>query len=477
MSAETFVAVPRHISSYPASVDLTEANTGAAHLRLPLFPQGEMIASVLEATKENGKPLYPRCVIQLPRRSTKTTSVQAVLLGRCFSRDGYKVVSTAQSQSIARRIFLEMANALKAKFPDEDTRPFQVRIGNGQETILWDNGSQWWIVAPRASSYRSQSADVLLFDEAGEYSAEQTEELLEGALPLLDTRPYGQVIVSGTPPKTREGMLWKFLVEARAGKPRYGIVDFSMSPEDDPTSEDTWFRVHAGLACGLTDIEVIRERFEGMSLQSFMREYLCADPSASNLQAINPEDWEATRVAELLALPTANFSAAFDVAPDGSSAALGIAWYNAEGTPCVQLLEHRAGFSWLPIALAKLLKEHRGLPVVYDRIGNNLAVAQAIQSKRNVPQSGMEHIGAAQVSAGVTLLMSALSDRNLIHATDPSLDRAVDGANFRYVNDARLFGRRNSTEDVSPLVAVSNALYHVAGQKTRTTDRPRSRVF
>ncbi|WP_157357049.1 hypothetical protein [Arthrobacter sp. U41] len=402
--------------------------------------------------------------------------MQAVLLGRCFSRGGYKVVATAQSQAIARRIFLEMANSLKAAYPDEEFRPFQIRIGNGQESIQWDNGSMWWIVAPRASSYRSQSADVLLFDEAGEYSAEQTEDLIEGALPLGDTRPHFQVIVSGTPPKTREGMLWKFLVEARAGKRRYGIVDFSMSPEDDPTSEATWYRVHAGLACGLTDIEVIRERFEGMSLQSFMREYLCADPSASNLRAIDAEDWSATQVAELLALPGSGFSAAFDVAPDGSSAALAIAWYNEQGTPCVQLLAHKAGYSWLPVELAKLLKLHRGLPVIYDRIGNNLAVVQEMQKKRGISLTGMESIGAAQVSAGVTILMAALSDRNLIHAKDASLDNAVEGANFRYVNDARLFGRRSSTEDVSPLVAISNALYHAAGQRTRSNNRPKSRI-
>jgi hypothetical protein len=272
-------------------------------------------------------------------------------------------------------------------------------------------------------------------------------------------------------------MLWKFLVEARAGKARYGIVDFSMAPEDDPTSEDVWYRVHAGLACGLTDIDVIRERFEGMSLASFMREYLCADPSASNLRAIDADDWDATQVAELLTLPTSGFSVAFDVAPDGSSAALGLAWYNADGQPCVQLLEHKAGYSWLPTSLAKLLKANKGLPVLYDRIGNNLAVVQELQRKRGIPQSGLESIGDKEVSAGVSILMSALSDRNLIHAKDASLDNAVEGANFRYVNDARLFGRRNSTEDVSPLVAISNALYHAAGQRTRSSNRPKSRAF
>ena len=477
MDLKTFTAVPRYCSTFPETTDVTEAHRGAEHLRLPLFPQGELIASVLEAVKENGKPLYSRVVIQLPRRSTKTTSVQAVLLGRCFSRDGYKVVATAQSQSIARRIFLEMANSLKAAFPDEDNRPFQVRIGNGQESIQWANGSQWWIVAPRAGSYRSQSADVLLFDEAGEYSAEQTEDLIEGALPLGDTRPNFQVIVSGTPPKAREGMLWKFLLAAREGKNRYGIVDFSMSPEDDPTSEATWYKVHAGLACGLTDIDVIRERFEGMSLASFMREYLCADPVASNLRAIDEEDWKATQVPDLLTLPTANFSAAFDVAPDGSSAALGIAWYDEQGRPHVQLLEHKAGYSWLPNAVAKLLKDHRGLKVVFDRVGNNVAVWQELQRKRNLPLTNLESIGAKEVSAGTTIFMSAISDRNLVHAKDPSLDNAVEGANFRFVSDARLFGRRTSTEDVSPLVAVANALYHAAGQKTRSTERPKGRTF
>lgn len=349
-----FRAVPRHLSDIPEDTDISNATTGAEALKLPLLPQGNLVAGVMEAKRADGKPLYSKVIVQIPRRSTKTTSIQNTLLGRCFNIPGHRVVSTAQTQAIARKVFLEMVHALELTYPDPETRPFKARIGNGQEELRWDNGSVWWIVAPRAGSFRSQAADDLWFDEAGEYSGDQTADLVEGAMPLMDTRPAGQVIISGTPPKVREGMLWDFLKPARAGKPRYGIVDFSMDPADDPTDEAVWWTVHAGLASGLTDIDVIRERFEAMPLLSFQREYLCADPLGSATRAIAEEDWLAT-MDEKLQRPDSNFALSFDVAIDGSAAAIAAAWYEND-IPCVQVLKYRGADAWVAQELAKAMQ-------------------------------------------------------------------------------------------------------------------------
>lgn len=478
MNSQTFTAVPRYISSFPDSVDLTEASSAAEKLGMPLLQQGMQVASLLEAKDEDGAPLYPELVIQMGRRATKTSSIQATLLGRCFSIPGYRIISTAQTGTLSQMFLAELGSQLEAAYPDEQSRPFRFYKSNGSIRIVWDNGSQWRAVKPQASAFRGSAADCLLFDESGEYDAKTTEDLLAGATPVLATRPNAQLIVTGTPPKTREGLLWKYVVAGRKGTEGIGILDYSMEPTEDATDEALWHRVYPNLQpSGLVTLKFLRKELEKLGLASFSREYLCLDPSASSIRAIPEEDWEATQVPDMLPLPTANFSAAFDVAPDGSSAALGIAWYDSNGQPCVQLLEHREGHSWLVTSLAKLLRDNRGLPVIYDRIGNNIAVVQELQRKRNLPQSGLESIGAKEVSAGVAILMSALTDRNLIHAKDASLDSAADGANFRIVNDARLFGRRNSTSDVSPLVAVSNALYHAAGKKTRSNTRPKGGTF
>lgn len=369
-----------------------------------------------------------------------------------------------------------MIYALEAAYPDESSRPFTARVGNGQEQIRWENGSVWWVVAPKAAAMRSQAADVIWFDEAGEYSEEQTRDLVEGALPLMDTRPAGQVIISGTPAKTRAGLLWEMLCKAREGKARYGIVDFSMDPADDPTSEDVWWRVHPGLASGLTDIDVIRERFEGMPLASFAREYLCADPVNASISAIDPDDWKATTAEDFLEVP-ATASIAYATGFGGSSGAIAAAWYTEDGRPHVQLLEHREGISWMPAEVAKILRDSRQSKVLFDRIGDNLAVWQELQRKKGLALANLAPVSVKEHAAGVSLLLSAVSDRALVHATDPSLDSAADGASIRYVNDSRLFGRKQSTNDVSPLEAVAIALYHASGNRPKVRYSPKARTF
>ncbi|CAM3212772.1 hypothetical protein PSET11_03040 [Arthrobacter ulcerisalmonis] len=477
MTAETFIAQPRHNSPIPNSVDLTGAHKAAADMGIELLPQGIQVAELLEAKNEDGTPLYPEAVIQMGRRATKTSSIQATLLARCFNIPGYKIISTAQSGTLSQQFLAELGSQLEMAYPDETTRPFRFYKSNGSIRIVWENGSSWRAVKPMASAVRGMAADCILLDEAGEYDSKVSDDLLSGAIPVLATRPNAQLIITGTPPRTREGLLWQYLTAGRKGTEDLGILDYSMLSTDDASDESVWHRVYPGLSSGLVSIKFLRKALATQGLLSFAREFLCLDPSASSIAAIDPEDWAATQVPDMLPLPTANFSVSFDVAPDGSSSALSVAWYSEQGTPCVQVLAHRAGYSWLPNELAKLLRATRGVPVVYDRIGNNLAVIQELQRLRGVPQSGIESIGAKEVSAGVAILMSALSDRNLIHALDPSLDSGAEGANFRYVNDARLFGRRNSTADVAPLVAASNALYDAAGRKKRSTNRPRGGAY
>lgn len=475
-ATEGLAATPRFHSPVPCSVDLTAAHDAAVRLGVPLLPQGIEVATLLEAKNEDGTPLYPEAVIQIGRRATKTTSINATLLGRCLTIPGYRVISTAQSGTLSQQFLDELGTQLEAAYPDEDTRPFRYYRSNGQRRLVFDNGSQWRAVKPAAEAFRGSYADALLFDEAGEYDSALTEDLLQGALPVMATRPNAQLIVTGTPPKTREGLLWQYLQAGRKGTEGLGILDYSMEPKEDATDEALWWRVYPGLSSGLVPIKFLRKQLEVMGLLGFSREYLCLDPVAASVNAIDPEDWEATTVGAFPTVPTA-FDVSFDVAPDGSAAALALAFYTEDGRPHVQVLDYRGGFSWLPRRLAELRKAHRGVPVVYDAIGHNVAVVQQLQAMAGVSTSGISPLGMRDCAAGVSLLTQAAGDRALVHQADRDLDAAVEGASFRYVNDSRLWGRKSSTADVSPLVACSNALYAAAGRRLQGTRKARAAVL
>jgi hypothetical protein len=123
--------------------------------------------------------------------------------------------------------------------------------------------------------------------------------------------------------------------------------------------------------------------------------------------------------------------------------------------------------------VGKLLTDNRGVEIGYDGIGHNLAVNQTLQSKPRIPKSGLRAMTMKEVSAGVSLFTSAVSDHALIHAEDPSLDSAVEAVSFRYSGDSRLWSRGKSNADIAPLIAASNALYIAAGKRTKEAYKKR----
>ncbi|AOY71033.1 hypothetical protein ARZXY2_1480 [Arthrobacter sp. ZXY-2] len=465
MASRDYKATPRFQSPIPADVDLTEAHKAAESLGVKLLPQGEQVAGLLEARNPDGTPLYPEVVIQMGRRATKTTSIQATLLGRCFSIPGYRVISTAQSGTLAWQFMSELGGQLEAAYPDEATRPFRFYKSNGNVRIVWDNGSQWRSVKPAADAFRGSHADALLFDEAGELDAKTSDDILAGAIPVLATRPNAQLIITGTPPKTREGLLWQYLVAGRKGTEDLGILDYSMDPALDATDESVWEAVYPGLSSGLVPIKFLRKALETQGLLNFSREFLCLDPVSTSLRAIPEEDWLATQVEEMLTLPTDNFSIAFDTTQSGDAGAVAVAWYTPEGLPHVQILEHKGGINWLPGFIEKLLKAHKSVEIGFDSIGNNLATFQTLQRKRGLSTANLRAMTMKEVAGGVSLFTSHVSDRSLVHAKDASLDKAAEAAAFRYSGDSRLWSRGNSGDDISPLIAASDALYIAAGKR------------
>jgi hypothetical protein len=477
MSAPEFKAVPRFSSPVPEDTAITEAHRAAEKMGIALLPQGEQVGRLLEAKTPEGLPLYPEVVVQMGRRATKTSSIQATLLGRCLSIPGYRIISTAQTGTLSQQFLAELGTTLEMSWPDENTRPFRFYKSNGSIRIVFENGSQWRAVKPQASAFRGSYADCILFDEAGEYDSKTTEDLLAGAMPVLATRPHSQLIVTGTPPKVRDGLLWQYLQAGRKGTEGLGILDYSMDPSADATDQALWKLVYPGLSSGLVPIKFLRKALETQGLLSFSREFLCLDPVASSIRAIPEEDWLAGQVPALLDLPTDNYSVSFDITQDGSAGAVAVAWYTADGLPHIQILEHKAGFNWMPQYLGKILTEARGVEVGFDSIGNNLSVFQTIQRMSRVPKNNLRALTMKEASAGVSLLTSHVSDHALVHAADGSLDKAAEEVAFRYAGDSRLFGRRQSNADISPLVAAANALFIAAGKRHQEPRKRRGAVI
>ena len=456
------------LARIPRQTDIGPAIYGSELLGLPLTRQGEEIAAVLEAKDKKGFPLYDEIVILVPRRSAKTTSIWADILGRCIARPGTLVATTAQDGIRARSIFRDKQRALVAADFEGLKNPLarlgKLRWANGDEAIEFDNGSRIWVVPPEASAFRSEAADILLFDEAGELSEARSEDLVTGALPLMDTRPYSQVIIAGTPSKERAGLLWDKAQEAQAPRSKIGAVIYALSDHESPwlfdedgvrtLNSDVVRHVHPGIG-SLTTFAKIEKRASQLKPDKFEREYLCRFPFDSASSAIKESDWKAGKAEGDMPARPDRVGLGFDVAPDGSASALVAAWRDEDGRAMIELLAYDWGTDKLPAKAKQAARRYR-VAVGYDSIGANEDPAAVMKKNRtNVQPLFLKHMYGASAR-----IAREIERHNITHWDQDDLTAAALGATWRNTGDSgRLFARKASAADVCPLVAAAIALW------------------
>jgi hypothetical protein len=159
----------------------------------------------------------------------------------------------------------------------------------------------------------------------------------------------------------------------------------------------------------------------------------------------------------------------YDVAIGASASALAAAWFDEDGHPHVQLLDHRAGAHWLPDELQKATARH-SVEVGYDNIGDNIAVAQAVTRKARFDARRLKALPVREVAAATAVVAAALDQGTFTHGEDSALDAAVLNAVWRESNGSRLLGRKHG-KDISPMLACIHALAAASNAKVKTRVR------
>lgn len=497
VSGET-AAQPLHLTTTPEDVDLSDLLHGLGMLKVEPKPQQLVLGRVLAAKREDGSPENREVGVCVPRRAAKTTTIWAELLGRCARRDGYQVVTTAQTGVKARERFMTVQRILSRNNIGE----YVIKKGAGAESIEWTNGSRLWVVPPEGGAFRGDAAHAILLDEAQEHGVEASADILGGALALMDTvqdGAGGQLIIAGTAGTARAGMLWDQLDVGRAG--HGGIVEYAV-PEGTPVAFDAASpEGQAGIAAGwqvdatgkwvmnepavltahpgigtLTTLDIIRDRFVRLELAKFAREYGGLWPFDLNARAIDPAQWKAGQVRDYPPRP-AVFALGYDVAPDQSTAALCAAWRDERGRAWVEVIEHAAGDSWLPRVIHTITRKELNTRVGYDNIGPNQAVADTIVRTAR-PRPRLHGLGTRDITAASAQISQEIHQGRCFHKTDPALDNAADAATRRNIGDGSwAWGRRKSAGDIAALVAATNALRtYDLDTRTHTASAGRTRL-
>jgi hypothetical protein len=426
-----------------------------------------------------------------PRRSSKTTSLWCVLLGRCYLRPvhmaGFSMLTTAKKTT--ERFRLDVFGPISRQWPDPKSRPVKLINSNGFERVEFSNGSVLAILSPEGDAIRSGAYDTLVLDEGGEADPDKWADVIASVLPSFDTRgPGAQLIVAGTGGHYREGsFFWKVLHNDKAGRLRYGVHD-----DIEESQLQTWEtvealidRIHPGLD-GLTTHEIIEDNFYGLGWELFAREYLGHfghDASAST--AIPHRTWAHTL--ELGDVPTGikPGALAFAIHPGGLWASVAVAWHlddlpadlaaaawaldGEEDTRPPQvgfkIIHHQAGNDRLPEVLYRLVKETR-LPIVHDDQPQEKAVMQELMARaRPRPRAQLARFGDKGVAH--TKLLNGLKHKRLVHWAQEPLDKAARIAVTRMAGKTRLLGipDTDATADTTPLEAAALAIHYLPAQR------------
>lgn len=390
--------------------------------------------------------------IMEPRRTTKTTSVGCVLVGRCMVRTDYNAAFTMLTTGAKAGEWFRknIVSTMRRVYPDEKRAPFKINVGKGTEHIAFTNGSWFNVYSPNGEGFRSGGFDIVLADEGGEATPELSEDITLAVLPTMDTRPGAQFVVGGTGARYRTGnILWEVLMDPTAAGLWHGIPETTDPAELEswePTEENPQGRMrelielsHPGVGY-TTPIEAVERNYHKFPREKFLMEY----GGMFGLEGVTdtvipPAWWERGALDAAFPPPPARFSAFLKVHHNGTSAALAVAWEleeprdlvtdalaldgTADARPkrrAIGVWHHQKGTERMDREVLLRARRHN-IPIVYDDHGHTAVVAKKLE------RTGVKLVGTKprDIPLSAVTLMQGLEDGTVVHYRQAELDKAV----------------------------------------------------
>lgn len=405
----------------------------------------------------------PQVGVVVPRQQGKGVILEARALAGLFLLEERYIIWTAHELKTAQAAFLRLRGWIDGS-PELSAMVRQMYTGNTENSIVLNDGRTLRFLARTHGSGRGLTADALILDEA--YALKQGE--LAALMPTIATSDNPQTIYTSSAGMPNSEVLAS--VRERGMNPKTkGLAYFEWSAEDDADPDDmrALAQANPGLGTRLSLDHVASER-AAMDDETFKRERLGIWAKIGGDSAIPEASWSACLDHDSVAGSRVVF--AVDVPPARDVATIAAVSERADGVRHVEIVDRRAGVSWVPSRLRELRDRWSPLAVVLDEGSAAGALLPDVKREgvRTVPLS-MKQYG--QACAGV---YDAVQQRKLAHTGQVELDDAVASARVRGVGESLWkWDRKNQVSDISPLIAVTHA-WHGLTLKSRATSKPNS---
>lgn len=323
-----------------------------------------------------------------------------------------------------------------------------IRTGAGDQAIELKNGNRLRFLARSRSSGRGFSADVIYLDEAFLLS----DATMGALLPALSARENPQIWFTSSAPHADSEVLHRVRLRGRAGEEsRLFYAEWGCDQGADPADRANWYVANPALGVRI-DEESVESEWRSLSPEEFARERLgVAEEPEEVSTPVDMAVWADLAVRGVIA---SHHQLALDVSIDRKWASFAAAGRRSNGRPHAEIFERRPGTDWV---LERGVEAYRrsGCPI---RILSGSPAAAFIARFR---EAGVEvdEVAPEEYAREVGQFLDWVTNRELVHLGDPSLEAALRGAEVSVSSSgATVWARKSSRTDISPLVAVTVAL-------------------
>jgi hypothetical protein len=459
------VMQPPRIMSVPAFASSSgpEALELAASAGLVLDEWQQLVLSRGLGETEEGTFAALEVALVVPRQNGKSEILLARELAGLFLLGERLLIHSAHTFSTSLEAFLRLQQLIEAN-EDLSRRVKRVTRAHGEEGIELIGGQRIRFRTRTSGGGRGFAADLVVFDESM-FLAETAHAAL---LPTLSARPNPQVWYAGSAVDQLVHEHGLVLARTRGRgitgeDPSLAYFEWSLEepaggpdhvPDEVAGSEEAWRAANPALGIRIAAEHIANER-RSMSPRNFAVERLGIGdwPALDVVASVIPIDaWLELR--DDRSKPVDPVVFCFDVSPNRSTATIAAAGFRPDGLAHVEVVDHRRGTGWVPARVVELAA-HRPIAILFDGASPAASLAAELEAAgvEVRPTTAGEHAQAAG------LLFDMVEQRRLRHLATSELSVALRGAAKRPLGDAWAWSRKSSTVDITPLVAVTLALW------------------
>lgn len=412
-------------------------------------------------TLPDGRFRFRTVLVLVARQNGKTTLVEVKNLWKMFVLRVPLVIGTAQNLDVAEESWNKAVEIVEGT-PDLAAEIQHVDKTNGKKALCLVGGSRWKVAAASRRGGRGFAADDVNLDELREH---QTWDSWAAVTKTTMARRKAQVWAFSNAGDDKSLVLNSIQDKARltAGDdiaPDGSVGLFEWSAPDDCDIDDPAFLAMANPSLGYTITEEsLQAARETDPEPVFRTECLCQrvpdlEPSKIPLAA-----W--LRCTDKNSQIVGRMALAWEVSWDRTRAAIAVAGPREDGLTHVEVIDCGEGTEWVAPRLAELVQRHDVGVVAVDPSGPAGALLVEVTA---VVAAWLEPklMTARDMAHACGQLYDATTAGRIRHLGDDRLTEALRHSAVRTLADAWAWDRKHATGDVTPLGAVTAAVWGLA---------------